>query len=87
MILFIFQALDALLQLYSLAIVVRAFLSFFGPDLRNPVMRFIFDITEPVLASLRRFTIVGLLDLSPIAAIIILMLLRQLLVSLAMSLR
>jgi len=82
---FIFQVLDALLQLYSLVIVVRAFLSFFSPDLRNPVMRFIFDITEPLLAPLRRFAIVGMLDLSPIAAIIILMVLRQLL-SLAVSL-
>jgi YggT family protein len=73
---FIVQTLDKLLALYSLVIVVRAFVSLLGADLRNPVTRFIFDITEPVLAPLRRFTIIGMWDFSPVAAIILLMVLR-----------
>jgi len=76
MVFFVVQALDKILALYSLVIVVRAFVSLFGLDLRNPVTKFIFDITEPVLAPLRRFTVLGMWDFSPVAAIILLMVLR-----------
>ena len=76
---FIVQLIDAGLSLYSLIIIARAFLPLLGADAYNPIVRFVFDITEPVLAPLRRFTTVGMWDLSPAAAIIILMFARALL--------
>ena len=79
MVLILVQVIDAAISLYSLAIIVRAFLPLVGADTTNPIVRFIFDITEPVLAPLRRFTIVGMWDLSPVAAIVLLMIVRQVL--------
>ena len=76
------QVIDMLFMLYSLAIITRAFLPLIGADTHNPIVRFIFDITEPILAPLRRFTIVGMWDLSPVAALILLFLVQQVLVSL-----
>ena len=79
MVLILVQVIVAAISLYSLAIIVRAFLPLVGADTTNPIVRFIFDITEPVLAPLRRFTIVGMWDLSPVAAIVLLMIVRQVL--------
>ena len=44
-----------------------------GLDPRNPVVVFLHDITEPILAPLRQFLPrLGMLDLSPLLAIILL---------------
>ena len=40
-------------------------------DYSNPILKLIFDLTEPLLAPLRRFLMIGMIDLSPIALIII----------------
>lgn len=36
-------------------------------DYSNPIVRFLIETTEPVLAPMRRFLIVGMIDLSPLA--------------------
>ena len=79
--------INLLLSLYSFVIIARAFLPLIGADTYNPVVRFIYDITEPVLAPLRRFTVVGMWDLSPLAALIILAILQSLLTRLTGALR
>ena len=66
------QVINALFSFYSLVIIARAFLPLLGANTLNPIVRFIYDITEPVLAPLRRFTIIGMWDFSPLAALIIL---------------
>ena len=38
----------------------------------NPIVRFIFEVTEPLLAPIRRFTMLGMIDLSPLVLIIVL---------------
>lgn len=38
----------------------------------NPIVRFIFATTEPLLAPIRRFTMLGMIDLSPLVLIIVL---------------
>ena len=73
------RLIDAVFSLYSLVIIARAFLPLIGADTTNPVIRFIFDITEPVLAPLRRFAIIGMWDFSPLAALIILWIIQQVL--------
>ena len=35
-------------------------------------MRFLIDVTEPLLAPIRRFAMIGMIDLSPIVLIIVL---------------
>ena len=68
-----------LLNALALAIFIRALLSWFMPVGRDPITRFLVDVTEPLLAPIRRFTsnlIPGMMiDFSPIIAIILLQLL------------
>ncbi len=61
-----------LLGLYTLAIFVRIFLSWGGLGYANRWMRFLLVITEPLLGPLRRnIRPVGMFDISPIIAFLI----------------
>ena len=82
---FLIQLINMLFSFYSLVIIARAFLPLVGADIRNPIVRFIYDITEPVLAPLRRFTIIGMWDFSPLAALIILTIVQSVVVNLLSS--
>jgi YggT family protein len=75
-------------RLYAFLILVRVILSWLSPDpYRLPyqaIVRFLYRVTEPVLAPLRRVIppIGGTVDISPVAAMILLDLARMLVVSL-----
>ncbi len=84
--------LDMALSLYMWIIIIRALLSWVNPDPYNPIVRFLYGITEPVLARIRRFLPpLGGIDLSPLVAILAIVFLKQFLVpvlyDLAYSLR
>ncbi len=69
------------------AILIRVLLSWLPMagvriDPYNPVIRFLYTITDPILEPLRRYTTVGMIDLSPIVALLGLEFLRQILLSL-----
>jgi YggT family protein len=63
-----------LVYVLTTAIFLRAIFSWFvPPGSDNPIMRFLRDITEPILAPLRRvLPSMGMLDLSPFVAMILL---------------
>jgi YggT family protein len=62
-----------LTQILSLAILVRAVLSWFPVSRGNPLVDILFQITEPVLAPIRRvLPSMGMMDLSPLVAILLL---------------
>jgi YggT family protein len=61
--------------LYVVAIFLRFFMPLFAIGYRNKLFRFIFVITEPLLKPLRRFFVYGMLDFSPIIAMLIVQLL------------
>lgn len=68
-----------LAQILTFAILGRAILSWFPVNPRNPLLVLIYQITEPVLAPLRRIVPrVGLFDITPIVAILLLQFLAQL---------
>jgi YggT family protein len=70
--------LGLLLNILWLAILVRVILSWFPIDPRNPIIRVVFDITEPVLAPFRRvIPRIGMFDLSPLAALLVISFLAQ----------
>lgn len=50
-------------------------------DPYNPIVKFLLDVTEPVLAPLRRFLVIGMMDLSPLVALIGLQILGNALLS------
>jgi YggT family protein len=62
-----------LLELYTYVIIVAALISWVSPDPRNPIVRFLRQVTEPVFEPIRRFLPpwkTGGLDLSPLIVII-----------------
>jgi len=81
---FLAKALDMLLNLYFWILVISALLTWVNPDPRNPIVRFLYSVTEPVLYAVRRrlpFVQTGGLDLSPIVVILGIMLLRYVVVA------
>ena len=70
--------LSLLLQVLSIAILVRVLLTWFPVDPSNPIIKLLFEVTEPVLAPFRRIIPrIGMFDLSPIAAMLIIQFVQQ----------
>jgi YggT family protein len=64
--------LSGLLSLYIALIIIRVALSWGRFSYRNRVMRFLVDVTEPLLGPLRRMIPpIGWVDISPMVAILI----------------
>ncbi len=81
------RLLNLLFSLYSLAIVLRAFLPWLGVGAYHPLMRLLISLTEPLLAPLRRhIPPIGNMDFSPLVALALLWLLELLLQSLIAAL-
>ena len=73
-----------LFQILTFAIFFRAILSWFMMGTRNPVVASIYHalslVTEPILAPLRRIIpMIGMMDITPIVAIILLQIVSQVL--------
>jgi|UniRef100_A0A7V6DQF9 YggT family protein len=75
------------LEIYMWLIIARALISWVNPDPYNPIVRFLYNVTEPVLSYLRRrFPMVyGGLDLSPLAVLAAIIFLKVFLVGTMMS--
>jgi len=70
--------LNILLYILWLAILIRVILSWFPVDPSNPIIRLVWDVTEPVLAPFRRvIPRIGMFDLSPLAAFLVISFLQQ----------
>jgi YggT family protein len=70
--------LNLLLSALWLAILVRVILSWFPVDPSNPVIRLVWSLTEPILAPFRRvIPRIGMFDLSPLAAFLVISVLQQ----------
>jgi len=80
MAIFLLQLIHWVITLYSLAFIIRAFLSWLRVDYFHPAVRFLIQITEPVLAPLRRYIppFSGL-DFTPMIALILLWVVEQIL--------
>ncbi len=76
------MVLDWALVIYMWLIIARALLSWVNPDPYNPIVRFLYNVTEPVLGYLRRRVplVYGGLDLSPLLVLAIILFLRIFLV-------
>jgi YggT family protein len=68
------------------AIFIRVIISWIGMDPRNPLVVFLNDITEPILAPIRQFMPrMGMLDLSPMVAIFLLILVNRVVTTLLVA--
>ena len=73
---------NLVLEAYIWIIIARALLSWVNPDPFNPIVRFLYRVTEPVLRPIRHRlpTMAMGLDLSPMIVILGIYLLKQYLV-------
>jgi len=85
--------LELVLKIYFWVIIARAIVSWVSPDPYNPVVRFLYRVTEPVLRPIRQRlpTYQMGIDLSPMVVLLIIYFLEWFLVAslrdLAVSLR
>ena len=77
------KVLDYVLILFMWIVIARAILSWVSPDPFNPIVRFLHNITEPVLYPIRTKLPLsfGGLDLSPIVVFLAIIFLRTFVVS------
>jgi len=80
------RLLDIVIMIYIWLIIIRAVMSWFNPNYGNPFMQLLVQVTEPVLGPARKIvrSIIPTqnFDISPIAVILLLELVRSLLIRL-----
>ncbi len=79
LIVFIAQTLDGLLTLYFYVVIISALMTWIEPNPHNPIVRFIYSITEPVFDWFRGHlpVIFGGIDLSPLIVILVIQLFQR----------
>lgn len=76
------NVLDILLTIYMWVVIIAALVSWVNPDPYNPIVRFLYGATEPVLRPIRRrLGIFGGIDFSPLIVILAIMFIKYFLVS------
>jgi YggT family protein len=82
LVLFIARVLSELLTVYFWIVIVATLLTWVNPDPYNPIVRFLYSITEPVFDWLReRLPVVfGGIDFSPLIVIFVIAFLQQYLI-------
>jgi len=66
------KLVEILLGVYMWIVIGRAILSWVNPDPYNPIVRFLHDVTEPLLSRIRRMlpALGGSIDFSPMILIL-----------------
>jgi len=78
------KIVDIVLTIYYWLILVRALISWVSPDPFNPIVQFLYRVTEPVLEPVRRMLPAGMrlgLDFSPIIVFLAIFFLKSFLVT------
>ena len=80
--------LNLALTIYMWVIIARALLSWVNPDPYNPIVRFLYNVTEPVLGWVRQRVpvVFGGLDLAPLLVLLVIVFLQRFLISTLMDL-
>ena len=69
---------EILLTLYTFIIIARAIISWVSPDPYNPIVNFLYRVTEPVLYRVRALLPdLGGLDLSPLVVLLVIQFLQR----------
>jgi YggT family protein len=76
------KIIDILLTAYTWIIIAQAIISWVRPDPYNPIVRFLYSVTEPVLRPIRRHLPVswGGFDFSPIIVLLAIIFLQEFLI-------
>ncbi len=77
------QVLNVILSIYMWLIIISALISWVNPDPYNPIVRFLYSVTEPVLNFVRRtlpLPRMGI-DLSPLIVLLVIIFLQSFLIT------
>lgn len=76
------RILDTLLDIYKWIVIISALISWVNPDPYNPIIRFLYSITEPVFRPIRKIIgyRLGPIDISPIIVILVIIFIQSFLV-------
>lgn len=79
----LYDVVSLVFQVYIFIVIARALISWVNPDPYNPIVRFLHNATEPVLARMRRYLPLQFsgIDLSPIALLLALTIIEKLLLN------
>ncbi|MFZ1889016.1 MAG: YggT family protein [Candidatus Binataceae bacterium] len=82
LVLFIANTLSSILTIYFWIVIIAALLTWIEPNPYNPIVRFLYSVTEPVFDWIREHLPVffGGIDFSPIVVIIVIEFLQQYLI-------
>ncbi len=75
------KVIQVVLPVFYWLILIRALISWVNPDPLNPIVQFLYRVTEPILEPIRRFLPRMTIDISPIIAFLIIYFLNFFLVS------
>ncbi len=77
------SVIDMVLSLYIWIVIVQALISWVNPDPFNPIVRFLYQVTEPVFYRVRRILPLqfGGIDLTPMVVIIAIVFIKSFLVT------
>lgn len=84
MTIFLIHLIHWIANLYTLILFIRILLSWVSPDPYNPVVQFIYKVTEPILRPIRRYLPLqwGMIDFSPILAFFLIQVVERIIVQL-----
>jgi YggT family protein len=71
--------LDVVLTIYMWIVIIAAVISWVSPDPYNPIVRFLYSVTEPVFSFVRRVLPLPAMaiDLSPIIVLLAILFIQQ----------
>ena len=77
------KILNVVLEVYQWIVIIAAIISWVSPDPYNPIVRFLYSITEPVLRPIRRLIggRLGPIDIAPLIVILAIIFIQRFLVS------
>lgn len=82
LIIVIANLLDILLTIYTYIVIAAALVSWVSPSPYNPIVRFLYSVTEPLLAPIRRIIPWRLpIDISPLILILVIHIVQRFLLT------
>ncbi|ABO49253.1 protein of unknown function YGGT [Desulforamulus reducens MI-1] len=74
----LFSFLDVAFWVYEMMLLIRILMSWFPHNPYNPIVRFLYETTDPYLNIFRRIIPpLGMVDISPIAAFLVLRMIQS----------
>ncbi len=76
------MVIEMILNIYMLIVIAQVILSWVNPDPYNPIVRFIHNVTDPLLSRIRKTipVVYGGIDFSPFIVLVAIVFLRNFLV-------